>query len=54
MVDQGCVPESAAYELSRLGDEAAMRAGLAQAVAAGRMSRDAVADAEWPGTASGR
>jgi ParB family chromosome partitioning protein len=44
MVNDGRVPESAAYELSRLPDEQAQRE-LAQAVAARRMNRDQVAEA---------
>lgn len=43
-VDSGQVPESAAYEISRLPDEQAQQE-LAQAVVAGRMKRDAVAEA---------
>lgn len=44
MVDDGRVPESAAYEISRLPDAASQRE-LAEAVAARRMNRDAVAEA---------
>jgi ParB family transcriptional regulator, chromosome partitioning protein len=44
MVDDGRVPESTAYEISRLPDVAAQRE-LAQAVAAKQMSRDQVAEA---------
>jgi ParB family chromosome partitioning protein len=44
LVDSGQVPESAAYEISRLPDEPAQHE-LAQSVAAGRMKRDAVAEA---------
>ncbi len=44
MVDDGRVPESAAYELSRLPDEQGQRE-LALAVAARRMNRDQVAEA---------
>ena len=44
MVDDGRVPESAAYELSRLPDEQGQRE-LALAVASKRMNRDQVADA---------
>lgn len=44
MVDDGRVPESAAYEISRLQDAASQRE-LAEAVAARRMNRDAVAEA---------
>ena len=44
LVDDGRIAESAAYEISRLPDEASKRE-LALAVASGRMSRDAVAEA---------
>jgi ParB family chromosome partitioning protein len=44
MVDDGRVPESAAYEISRLADEQAQRE-LAQAVAARKLNRDQVASA---------
>ncbi len=44
MVENGQIPDSAAYELSRLRDEDSMLV-LAHAVAAGRMTRDAVAEA---------
>ncbi len=44
MVENGQIPDSAAYELSRLPDEDQMLV-LAHAVAAGRMTRDAVAEA---------
>jgi ParB family chromosome partitioning protein len=44
MVDDGRVPESAAYEISRMPDEAG-QLELARSVAAGRMNRDHVADA---------
>lgn len=44
MVDDGRVPESAGYEISRMPDEQGQRE-LAEAVAAGRMSRDHVAEA---------
>jgi ParB family chromosome partitioning protein len=44
MVNDGRVPESAAYELSRLDDEQGQRE-LAFAVAAKRLNRDQVADA---------
>lgn len=43
MVDDGSVPESAAYEISRLPDEQA-QSNLAQSVAAGRLNRDQVAE----------
>jgi ParB family chromosome partitioning protein len=43
LVDDGSVPESTAYEISRLPDETAMRE-LAQAVANKRVSRDSVAE----------
>jgi ParB family chromosome partitioning protein len=43
MVDSGRVPESTAYEISRLDDEAG-QLELAHAVAAGRCSRDGVAE----------
>lgn len=42
MVDDGRVPESAGYEIARLGDEAA-QLELAHAVAGKRMTRDQVA-----------
>lgn len=44
MVDDGRVPESAAYEISRLSDEAGQRE-LAHAVAAKKLNRDRVAEA---------
>jgi ParB family chromosome partitioning protein len=44
MVDDGRVAESAAYEISRLPDEASQRE-LALSVASGRMNRDTVAEA---------
>lgn len=44
LVDAGQVPESAAYEISRLPDEAS-QLKLAEAVASGRMNRDQTADA---------
>jgi ParB family chromosome partitioning protein len=44
MVDDGRVPESTAYEISRMPDEQAQRE-LALAVAAGKVSRDGVAAA---------
>jgi ParB family chromosome partitioning protein len=44
LVDDGKVPPAAAYEISRLPDEAS-QCELAQSVAAGKMNRDAVADA---------
>ena len=44
LVDDGRVPESAAYEISRISDAAAQME-LAQAVAAGRLNRDETADA---------
>jgi ParB family transcriptional regulator, chromosome partitioning protein len=44
LVDSGSVAESTAYEISRLPDEVAMRE-LAGSVAAGRMNRQAVAEA---------
>lgn len=44
MVDDGRIPESAAYELSRLPDEQGQRE-LAHSVAAKRMNRDQVAEA---------
>jgi ParB family transcriptional regulator, chromosome partitioning protein len=44
LVDDGSVSESAAYEISRLPDEASQRE-LASTVAAGRMNRDQAADA---------
>lgn len=44
MVDAGAIPESAAYELSRLDDADAQRE-LADAIAGGRMTRDQAAEA---------
>lgn len=44
MVDDGRVPESAGYEISRMPDERGQRQ-LADSVAAGRLSRDGVAEA---------
>lgn len=44
MVDDGRVPESAGYEISRMPDEQGQRE-LAYSVAAGRMNRDHVAEA---------
>lgn len=44
LVDDGKVTPAAAYEISRLPDEASQRE-LAQSVAAGRMNRDQVAEA---------
>ena len=44
LVDGGSVAESTAYELSRMPDETGMRE-LAHSVAAGRMNRQAVAEA---------
>ncbi|AGA31690.1 ParB/RepB/Spo0J family partition protein [Singulisphaera acidiphila] len=44
LVDGGSIPESTAYELSRLPNEQSMRE-LALAVTAGKLSRDQVADA---------
>lgn len=44
MVDDGRVPESAAYEISRMPDAQA-QIELSRTVAAGRMNRDQVADA---------
>jgi ParB family transcriptional regulator, chromosome partitioning protein len=43
MVDEGRIPPSTAYEISRLPDEASQRE-LASAVAAGRISRDGAAE----------
>ena len=43
MVDDGRVPETAAYELSRLPDEQSQRE-LAHAIASGHMNRDQAAD----------
>lgn len=44
LVDCGSIPESTAYELSRMPDEAGMRE-LARSVAAGRLTRQGVAEA---------
>jgi ParB family chromosome partitioning protein len=44
LVDDGRIPESAAYEISRLPDTESQRE-LSQTVAAGRMKRDQVAEA---------
>ncbi len=44
MVDDGRVPESAGYEISRLPDEQGQRR-LADSVAAGKLGRDGVAEA---------
>ncbi len=45
MVDDGRVPESAAYEISRLKNDERAQFTLAHAVAEGRMTRDAAAEA---------
>lgn len=43
LVDIGVIPESTAYEISRLPDEASMRL-IAEQVAAGKLTRDGVAE----------